>query len=45
MKKKGTKKNNNREDSHMANKITKTVDNEVASKDLNGVMDTSQKKN
>ena len=31
----GTKKNN-REDSHMADKITKTVDNEIAKKDLNG---------
>ena len=36
MKKKGTKKNNNREDSRMADKITKTVDNEIAKKDLNG---------
>ncbi len=36
MKKRELKKNNNREDSRMADKITKTVDNEVASKDLNG---------
>ena len=36
MKKRGTKKNNNREDSQMADKITKTVDNEVAKKDING---------
>ena len=36
MKKRELKKNNNREDSRMADKITKTVDNEVAKKDLNG---------
>ena len=35
MKKRELKKNN-REDSRMADKITKTVDNEVAKKDLNG---------
>ena len=30
------RKTKNREDSHMVDKITKTVDNEIAKKDLNG---------
>ena len=34
--KKRRQKNKNREDSRMADKITKTVDDEVAKKDLNG---------